>query len=128
VASRRGGARCRGRGDMAGSGGVVTGGGGVFAGAADVLGPMHRGWGGAAWIGAARSWSPQRWRESSFGENGCAGGDPSQSWAHSRDERGDFSGELIRPRSEAHFKVLSRARMRAIFGARWAVPGWADPT
>jgi hypothetical protein len=32
------------------------------------------------------------------------------------------------PRSKARFELLSRARLRAVFGGRWAVPSWPDPT
>jgi hypothetical protein len=32
------------------------------------------------------------------------------------------------PRSEARFELLYRARLRAVFGGRWAVPSWPDPT
>jgi hypothetical protein len=82
-----------------------------------VAGAARRGWGRRG----RRLW---RDREKAVsGETGRVGSDPSRSRAHSRDGRGKFRASSARPRSEAHFEVLSRARLRAVFGARWAVPG-----
>jgi hypothetical protein len=42
---------------------------------------------------------------------------------------GDFSqASSALPRSEARFELLSRTRLIALFGGRWALPTWTEPT
>jgi hypothetical protein len=56
---------------------------------------------------------------------GC--GDPSRSWPRGTGG-GIFRATSALPRSEARFELLSRARLRGVFGGRWAVPRSTDPT
>jgi hypothetical protein len=55
------------------------------------------------------------------GDFGLSGPHAGRAWEFSR-----ASSTLSR--SEARFELLSRARLRAVFGGRWAVPSWPDPT
>jgi hypothetical protein len=88
-------------------------------GAADALGPKHRGWGSAVVVSRGMERKQFR-REWACGRRPLAVSGPLGG--------GIFRASSARPRSEARFEVLSRARLRAVFGVRWAVPDWTDPT
>jgi hypothetical protein len=129
TAAHRGGARFHGHGVVAGGGGVVAGGGGLFAGGGGRAG------GDASWLGrrgldggGAVVVSGVIKRRQIRGRLGVRAATPRGLGPTRGTGRGIFRATSARARSEARFEVLCRARLRAVFGARWAVPGWTDPT
>jgi hypothetical protein len=121
TAAHRGGTRFHGHRVVAGGGGVVAGGDGDAGGDASWLGRRSVDGGGAVVV------SRDIERRQIRGRLGVRAATPRGLGPTRGTGRGIFRATSARARSEARFEVLSRARLRAVFGARWAVPGWTDP-
>jgi hypothetical protein len=102
---------------------ATTSGGGALDATTDGGGAREASMGG----GGARESADLRERERRVREIWGGSEDVRQRPLRGVERGGRFRASPALPTCEARIELLNRAGLRALFGVKWAVPGWAEP-